>query len=154
MEITLRAVGTVRNGRTDAADRGWGDVESTIEMEAEFAHALDGLAEQWSHAIVVFWMHRDPDGEAPPADWRRHPRGRADLPMLGVFAQRGRLRPNVLGVTAVRIVRGEPGRLVVRGLDAIDGTPVVDVKPYAPVFDRVDDARVPVWFTEMMPGYF
>ncbi len=154
MELTLRTVGTVRNGRHDAADRGWGAVESVIEMETEFAHALDGLADEWSHVIVVFGMHRDPDGESPPPDWRRRPRGRADLPMLGVFAQRGRMRPNPIGITAVRIVRVEPGRLVVRGLDALDGTPVLDVKPYAPIFDRVDDARVPDWFTAMMPGYF
>jgi tRNA-Thr(GGU) m(6)t(6)A37 methyltransferase TsaA len=154
MDVTLRVIGVVRNGRHDPADRGWGQVESAIELEHEFASGLDGLAEQWSHVLVMFWMHRDPDGEPAPADWRRRPRGRADLQLLGVFAQRGRLRPNVLGVTAVPIVRVERGRLVVRGLDAVDGTPVLDLKPYAPVFDRVDDARVPEWFEAMMPGYF
>lgn len=153
MEFTLRRVGVVRNGRHDDADHDWGALESTIQLDAEFTHAADGL-DAWSHAIVLFWMDRDSGGEAPPADWRRHPRGRTDLPRLGVFAQRGRMRPNVIGSTAVPIVRVEPGRVVVRGLDTLDGTPVLDVKPYAPVFDRVDDARVPEWFDAMMRGYF
>lgn len=151
MIITMRAIGTVRNERYDRADEGWGRIESRLELAPEFAEGLDGL-EQWSHALIVFWMHRDP-GEEPNAI-RRRPRQRADMPLLGVFAQRGRVRPNVIGVTAVRIVRVEPGVLTVRGLDALDGTPLLDVKPYAPVFDRVDDATVPEWFTTLMRGYF
>jgi len=153
MTIPLEPIGIVRSGRADAADEDWGAVESVIELAPEFADGLAGL-EQWSHVLVVFFMHADPDREARPAGWRRRPRGRADMPLLGVFAQRGRMRPNTLGVTAVRIVSVEPGRLRVRGLDAIDGTPVLDLKPYAPPYDRVDDARVPAWFTELMRGYF
>ena len=153
MKITLESIGTVRNSRTHTGDEGWAEVESVIELEPAFAGGLEGL-EEWSHVLVLFSMHHDPDGEAAPSDWRRRPRARADMPLVGVFAQRGRLRPNVLGVTAARIVRIEPGRLVVRGLDAMDGTPVLDLKPYAPPFDRVDEARVPEWFDRLMRGYF
>ena len=74
--------------------------------------------------------------------------------MLGVFAQRGRMRPNPVGVTAVAIARLEPGRLTVRGLDAVNGTPVLDIKPYVPVFDRVEGARTPEWIDRLMVGYF
>jgi tRNA-Thr(GGU) m(6)t(6)A37 methyltransferase TsaA len=150
--ITLTPIGVVRNGRTDTFDAGWGGVESAIELAPEYAGGLEGI-EQWSHALVVFFMHRE-TGDPRPSDWRRRPRGRADMPLLGVFAQRGRMRPNTIGVTAVPIVRVEPGRLVVRGLDALDGTPVLDLKPYAPVFDGVEGARVPAWFDELMAGYF
>lgn len=150
-EVTLRVIGTVRNGRRDAADAGWGDLESAIELAPGLAEGLAGL-DAFTHALVVFHMHEDPDGE-PPALQRR-PRGRADMPRLGVFAQRGRMRPNPLGVTAVRLLRVEPGRAVVRGLDALDGTPVLDLKPYVPAFDRRDDARVPEWMDRLMAGYF
>jgi tRNA-Thr(GGU) m(6)t(6)A37 methyltransferase TsaA len=148
--ITLRTIGTVRNGRDSAADADWGALESAIELDPDCAAGLDGL-QAFSHALVIFYMHQDPDREPPTL--RRRPRGRADMPELGVFAQRGRMRPNPIGVTAVEVLRVEPGRVVVRGLDALDGTPVLDLKPYVPVFDR-RDARVPEWIESLMKGYF
>jgi tRNA-Thr(GGU) m(6)t(6)A37 methyltransferase TsaA len=150
-DVQLQIIGTVRNGRHSTADADWGALESTIELRPEFAPGLDGL-DGFSHVIVLFHMHLDPDRE--PFAIRRRPRGRADMPMLGVFAQRGRMRPNPVGITTVEIVRAEPGRLTVRGLDAVDGTPVLDLKPYAPVFDRPAAPRVPEWLTRLMRGYF
>ena len=150
-EVTLKVIGTVRNGRAAAEDRGWGAVVSTIELAPRYAPGLDGL-EGFSHVVVLFFMHRDEGGEC--ATLKRRPRGRADMPELGVFAQRARMRPNTVGITAVEIVRVEPGRLTVRGLDAVDGTPVLDLKPYFPVFDRVESARVPGWVPRLMEGYF
>ena len=149
--VELRVIARVRNGRSSAGDAGWGELESRIELDPAFAAGLEGL-DQFSHALVVFYMHLDPDREAPTL--LRRPRGRPDMPLLGVFAQRGRMRPNPIGVTAVDIVRVEPGALVVRGLDAVEGTPVLDLKPYAPVFDRRDGARVPDWLDRLMQGYF
>jgi tRNA-Thr(GGU) m(6)t(6)A37 methyltransferase TsaA len=150
-DVTLTVIGTVRNGRASAADQGWGSVVSTLEIAREFAAGLEGL-EAFSHVIVLFYMHLDPDAE--PATLVRRPRGRADMPALGVFAQRGRMRPNPVGITCCEIVRVEPGALVVRGLDAVEGTPVLDLKPYFPVFDRRDGARVPDWVNRLMEGYF
>ncbi len=150
-QVSLEVIGTVRNNRSSAADRDWGAVVSTIEMAPRFAAGLEGL-DAFSHVLVLFHMHLDPDRE-PPALVRR-PRGRADMPALGVFAQRGRMRPNPVGITACEIVRVEAGRLVVRGLDAVEGTPVLDLKPYFPVLDRRDDARVPEWVNRLMEGYF
>ena len=149
-EITLRAVGVVRNGRTTFDDHGWSAVESAIDLDPDVAAGLAGL-EDFSHAVVVFHMHRDP-GE--PFALQRRPRGRDDMPLLGVFAQRGRLRPNPIGVTTVEIVRVEPGRIVVRGIDAIDGTPVLDLKPYFPIFDAAGQVRTPEWVDRLMRGYF
>ncbi len=150
-DIPLQIIGRVRNGRDSAADSGWGAVTSTIEMEPAFAEGLRGL-DAFSHALILFYMHRDDDRE-PPVLIRR-PRGRADMPFIGVFAQRGRMRPNTVGITATAIVRLEPGRLVVQGLDAVEGTPVLDIKPYVPAFDRVEAARTPEWVQRLMEGYF
>lgn len=149
--VTLTVIGTVRNGRTSAEDAGWGSLESTIELEPRFAEGLGGL-ETFSHAVVLFHLHQDPDGEAETLV--RRPRGRADAPRLGVFAQRGRMRPNKVGITTVRVLSVEPGRVRVRGLDALDGTPVLDLKPYVPAFDRPADPRVPDWVERLMEGYF
>ena len=149
--FTHRVIAHVRNGRDSAADAGWGTVESVIELAPDCADGITGL-EQWSHVIVIFEMHRDPDPE--PATLLRRPRGRADMPRLGAFAQRGRMRPNPIGVTTVPIVRVEPGRVTVRGLDALDGTPVLDLKPYAAVFDRPAEPHGPEWFDTLMKDYF
>jgi tRNA-Thr(GGU) m(6)t(6)A37 methyltransferase TsaA len=148
-EVTLKVVGTVRNGRDSVEDRDWGALVSTIEMMPEYAGGLDGI-EEFSHAIVLFYMHLLP---YEPLTIRRRPRGRADMPLLGVFAQRARMRPNHVGITSCAIVGVETGGLVVRGLDAVDGTPVLDIKPYVPVFDR-RDAAVPEWMDRLMGGYF
>ncbi len=150
-EIALKVIATVRNARTGTSDdTAWGAVESVIEMAPGYADGLAGL-DSFSHVLVVFFMDRDV-GEAPAL--QRRPRGRPDMPLLGVFAQRGRNRPNPIGVTAATLVRVEPGRVVVCGLDAVDGTPVLDLKPYVPAFDRRDPARLPEWMPRLMRDYF
>ncbi len=145
------SIGIVKSPVVEAVDDGWGDVESAIVLNDEFARGLDGI-EQWSHVIVVFWMHEATFD--PARDLARRPRGRADMPEAGIFAQRARHRPNPIGITAVRLLRRDGNTIYVRGLDAIDGTPVIDVKPYVPVYDRVDGATVPAWMDELMRGYF
>ena len=149
-EVRLTPVATVENDREDGSDFEWGGVESDIVFEPGYAEGLLGL-EQFSHAIVVFLIDRPLD-EAPTL--RRRPRGRADMPMLGVFAQRGANRPNRIGVTAVEIVRVGNGRVTVRGLDALNGTPVLDVKPYVASFDRIESPHEPEWIARLMRGYF
>jgi tRNA (Thr-GGU) A37 N-methylase len=84
----------------------------------------------------------------------RRPRGQADMPELGIFAQRAKDRPNPLGITVVPLVAVTPEGLRVRGLDAIDGTPILDLKPYFPQFDSAPGARVPEWVARLMRGYF
>ena len=84
----------------------------------------------------------------------RRPRGLADMPELGIFAQRAKDRPNPLGVTVVALVSVDEDGVTVRGLDAIDGTPILDLKPYFPEFDAAERARVPEWVGRLMRGYF
>jgi len=149
--MNLVTVGTVRTSAGEASDEVWGGVESEILVVEPFARGLEGI-EQWSHVIVVYWMHEADFN--PERDLVRRPRGRDDMPEAGIFAQRARHRPNPIGLTAVRLI-GRDGNVVrVRGLDAIDGTPVLDIKPYVPVYDRVDDSAVPAWMNRLMEGYF
>ncbi|WP_225199326.1 TrmO family methyltransferase, partial [Gluconobacter oxydans] len=84
----------------------------------------------------------------------RHPRGRQDWPLTGIFAQRGKKRPNRLGVTVCKIFTVEGMRLEVEGLDAINGTPVIDVKPVMREFLPREDIRQPVWVSELMAQYW
>lgn len=144
-------IGVVRNDVKEPVDEGWGQVVSEIVLDEAFTDGMDGI-DAFSHVLILYWMHRA--AEAEPVRMRRRPQGRQDMPEVGIFAQRARHRPNPLGVTAVTLLRREKNRLVVRGLDAINGTPVVDVKPYVPQFDSVESPKVPAWINQLMEGYF
>jgi tRNA (adenine37-N6)-methyltransferase len=144
-------IGTVYNAVKEPTDEGWGDVVSEIVLDESLTDGLDGI-EDFSHLLVLYWMHRA--AEAEPVRMRRRPQGREDMPEIGIFAQRARHRPNPIGVTAVTLLRRDKNRLVVQGLDAIDGTPVVDVKPYVPNYDTVVKPRVPEWVARLMQRYF
>ncbi|GIV97214.1 MAG: tRNA (N6-threonylcarbamoyladenosine(37)-N6)-methyltransferase TrmO [Herpetosiphonaceae bacterium] len=126
-------------------------VVSEIVIDEAYAAGLRGL-DQFSHILVIFWMHQA--SFDPSRDLLRRPRGRDDMPELGLFAQRARHRPNPIGITAVELLEVSEPILRVRGLDAIDGTPVLDIKPYVPLFDRVEHARIPGWMEQLMQGYF
>jgi tRNA-Thr(GGU) m(6)t(6)A37 methyltransferase TsaA len=150
--ISCTPIGYVRNSVTRMSEGHWAKVESEIHLEEVYAAGLQGL-EDFSHVMVVFYLH-EAQGFDPAKQLLRHPRGMEHLREVGVFAQRTKYRPNPIGVTSVelRSIRGNVA--VVRGLDALDGTPVLDLKPYMPMFDRIDDARVPAWVAQFMEGYF
>ncbi|MFC2002635.1 tRNA (N6-threonylcarbamoyladenosine(37)-N6)-methyltransferase TrmO [Chloroflexota bacterium] len=104
--------------------------------------ALEGL-EEFSHIIVLYWMHKvAATGELPA---KVHPMGRQELPLVGLFASRSPRRPNPLGKATVRLLERRGNILKVKGLDAIDGTPVIDIKPYIPGYDSVASAKVASW---------
>lgn len=145
-------VGHVRSDRNQMSEGHWAQVESRIEFDPRYAGGLAGLGE-FSHVVVVFHLDRIPAFD-PAKQLARNPRGMEDLAPVGVFAQRTKFRPNPIGVTAVELVRVDAGGIVVRGLDALDGTPVLDIKPYIPAFERKDGVRLPSWVDRMMDGYF
>ncbi len=136
-------IGRVRNGITDRGHRGWRGVKSEIVVDPAFAPSLDGL-EGFSHIIVLYWMHES----RGPAPLKVHPQGRSELPLTGVFATRSPRRPNPIGLTIVEMERREGNVLRVTGLDAFDGTPVLDIKPYLPR-DSVAGARYPDWVSKL-----
>lgn len=112
----------------------WSEVEATIVLDPDLAPGLDGI-EAFSHAFVLYWLH-----EADQVVLHHIPPQDADV-TLGVFASRCPLRPNAIGLSVVEILDRDGAKLKVRGLDARDGTPVLDVKPYAPRLDAIPDAR-------------
>ncbi len=112
-----------------------------IVMEDAYAEAIVGV-EGYSHLIVLFWMHRHDRARYRPMV---HPRGREDVPETGVLSTRGRDRPNPIGLAVVELLGRTERRLQVRRLDAYDGTPVIDIKPYDP-YDVFTDLRVPDWW--------
>jgi len=140
-------IGMVRNAVKEPQMGGWESVDSRIIVRWELADALDGI-EGYSHVIVLFWIHRVPEEERGAT--RIHPMGDPALPLLGVFATRTQLRPNPIGVSVVPLLARKGNVLRVRGLDAIDGTPVLDVKPYIPHYDSVPQATIPAWASEVV----
>jgi tRNA-Thr(GGU) m(6)t(6)A37 methyltransferase TsaA len=146
----MEPIGYVHADRDEAIDDDWGDAVSTIELVESFdAEALAGL-DDFSHAEILFVFDRVTEVERGS----RHPRGNEAWPRVGIFAQRAKDRPNRLGSTIVEVVSIEGTKLVVRGLDAIDGTPVVDIKPVIREFLPRSEVRQPDWATELMRDYW
>ena len=150
--IALHSIGHVVGGRVAAADDDWDAVQARIVLASEFtAEALAGL-EDFSHVEIVFQFHRQ-DVAGIVAD-ARHPRGRSDWPRVGIFAQRGKARPNRIGVSVCRLIAVEGTTLTVAGLDAIDGTPVIDIKPVMTGFLPRGAIREPDWARAIMTRYW
>jgi tRNA-Thr(GGU) m(6)t(6)A37 methyltransferase TsaA len=139
-------IGVVRNAVKEPQMGGWESVESRIVVRRDLTDALDGL-DGFSHVIVLFWIHRVPEEERRVT--RIHPMGDQTLPLLGIFATRTQLRPNPVGVSIVPLLGRKGNVLRVRGLDAIDGTPVLDLKPYIPHFDSIPQAAIPAWASDV-----
>ncbi|MEM1301481.1 MAG: SAM-dependent methyltransferase [Pseudomonadota bacterium] len=153
MAIVLEPIGHVRGGRTGREDDAWATVEAEIVLNAGQVEAEATLGlETFSHAVVVFVF--DQLDLAHIERGARHPRGRSDWPKVGVLAQRGSPRPNRLGVTTCEIVSVDGLAVRVRGLDAIDGTPVLDIKPHMQGFEPRGTIREPAWATEIMAEYW
>ena len=150
--VTLTPIGIVRSPVTKMSQGNWAQVDSEIHLDAQYAPGLQGLGE-FSHVMVLFHLH-EAQGFDVKKQLLRRPRGREDLREVGVFAQRTKYRPSPIGVTSVKLLSIRGNIVSVRGLDALDGTPVLDLKPYMPVFDRVEDARMPDWVVHFMDGYF
>jgi tRNA-Thr(GGU) m(6)t(6)A37 methyltransferase TsaA len=148
----LRPIAHVRGGRAEPSDDGWDAAAAAIELTPEFGpEALAGL-DGFSHVEVVFLFHRV--AESAVVVGARHPRGRVDWPKVGIFAQRGKDRPNRLGVSVCRLVAVEGTCVRVAGLDAIDGTPVLDLKPVMRGFLPRGELREPLWASALMRGYW
>jgi len=137
-QLEVKPIGIVHNAVAGGRYTGWDEVVSEIRLAPELEEAAEGL-EEFSHLIVIFWLDR---AHAPDAA-KIHPKDQPDLPLVGYLATRSPNRPNPLGLTVVRLLERRGNVLVVQGLDAYDGTPVLDVKPYMPAPD--EGIRVPAW---------
>ena len=152
MTLEVEAIARVEAARVEAEDDFWGASESCIVLAERFeADALQGI-EDFSHVEVIFFFDRvAPEKIVAGA---RHPRDNRDWPAVGIFAQRGKNRPNRIGSTICRVLRREGRRLHVAELDAIDGTPVLDVKPVMQEFLPREAVRQPEWSRELMRRYW
>lgn len=151
-DFTVRALGRVSSSRRDAIDDDWGPIESTITlcdpMGADSIRGLDGF----SHLEVIYLFDRvDPTAVHIGA---RVPRGNPAWPEVGILAQRARNRPNRLGLATCELIGTDGATIRVRGLDAIDGTPVLDIKPFMTEFSPRTEVSQPAWSHELMSGYY
>jgi len=143
-KIELKPIGFVKTKEFGKDVRDRSNV-SEIVLRDDLAEALDGI-EDFSHLFVIFWMHEISEEER--RTMKARPRGRGDMPLLGVFATRTPHRPNPIGLTLVELLKVEGNVVTVRGLDAVDGTPVLDIKPFD-YWDMAEDARVPEWWMRL-----
>ncbi|AOP47541.1 SAM-dependent methyltransferase [Streptomyces lydicus] len=152
-EVVLRPVGRVVGGRSEVRDDDWGPVSAVVRLDAaQFGpDALAGL-DGFSHLEVVYHFHRVPVEKVETG--ARHPRGNTDWPLVGIFGQRGKNRPNRLGVSRCRLLRTDGLDVHVQGLDAVDGTPVLDIKPYMAEFGPLGATSQPDWATALMSRYY
>jgi tRNA-Thr(GGU) m(6)t(6)A37 methyltransferase TsaA len=152
MMIVLQPIGVVKNLRPTATDDYWGGMISEIIIDEPLG--ADGRAgiEEFSHAEVIFYFHLVEDDQIVRG--ARHPRNNSRWPKVGILAQRGKNRPNRLGLSIVKIVERRGNRLYVEGLDAIDGTPILDIKPVMNEFLPHQHVLQPEWATEIMQDYW
>jgi len=151
--FSMQPIGSVRSPRTEPIDDDWGSVVSHVELDRAqgTGDALRGL-EEFSHVEIVYVFDRvDQDSIELGA---RRPRNNPDWPEVGVFAQRNKRRPNRIGVSTCQLLNVDGLELTVRGLDAIDGTPVLDIKPYMAEFAPRGTVRQPRWSHELMSEYW
>lgn len=153
VEYVVTPIASVVSPRAGRADDEWGGVESVIRLDAErfTADALAGL-DAFSHIEVVFLFDRF--DESRVSTGARHPRGNEAWPKVGIFAQRASSRPNRLGLTTCELIGIDGLDVRVRGLDAIDETPVLDIKPYVQEFQPRSAVRQPAWISELMVDYW
>ncbi|EOP60138.1 hypothetical protein IKQ_06028 [Bacillus cereus VDM053] len=149
--ITMSSIGEVTSIIDEKVYEKWGEIVSTIIINPGYKEGLIGL-EEYSHVMVIFFM--DQFKEEQNQSWIRKPRGIETLAKKGCFAQRTKYRPNPIGISTVEILSIDDNVITVKGLDANNKTPVLDIKPYIPEFDSRKDTCVPVWMKELMKDYF
>ncbi len=150
--MKLRAIAFVNNDRKEIEDDNWGNVFSTLELADDiFPEAFDGI-DAFSHLNIIFYMDRVLDEKAIPEC--RHPRNNKDLPKIGTYAQRNKNRPNKLGLTTVELIERKGNKIIVKNLDAIHGTPILDIKPIMKEYLPKGEIKEPNWTEEIMKNYW
>jgi len=148
----VKTIGTAKSPRKKPIDDNWGEIESTIELDSNLeSSALDGI-EEFSHVEVVYIFHLVDEDSI--CYGKRRPRDNPVWPEVGILAQRAKNRPNRIGVSICELIGRKEMSLKVRGLDAINGTPVLDIKPWLNELVPLTPNREPQWAKELMADYF
>ncbi|MFN8434447.1 MAG: SAM-dependent methyltransferase [Anaerolineales bacterium] len=150
--IQLTPIATVKNARIEIEDDNWGDVVSIIELDSSLPEEALLEIESFSHAEIIYHFHLVSDAKIETRS--SHPRNNPDWPKVGILSQRGKNRPNRLGATIVKVLKREGRQLHVQGLDAINGTPILDIKPVMREFLPREEIHQPDWSIELMKNYW
>ena len=142
-KITLKPIGVAKNNENKSRFGSFEAIISEIVVDEEFSDALNGI-EDYSHVIIVYWMDKVKNYVIT-----HRPQGNPGVPIIGIFACRCPPRPNPIAVTTVKLLEHKGNRIKVEGLDILDGTPIIDIKPYWPVYDNVEDERIPDWVNKL-----
>lgn len=142
--IQLVPIGIAKNAVKKPSLTGWKDLVTEIVLDKGYARGLDGI-EEYSHVIIVYWM-----GQEKECHLKHHPQGRTDIPYGGIFACRCPQRPNRIAISTVMLLSRKKNSIMVEGLDILNDTPILDIKPYTPVYDLVKNARVPTWVNRLI----
>ncbi|MBI3109547.1 tRNA (N6-threonylcarbamoyladenosine(37)-N6)-methyltransferase TrmO [Candidatus Daviesbacteria bacterium] len=142
--IKIKPLGTAKNSAPHPMLPGWKNVVTEIVIDKRFAQGLDGI-EDYSHVIVVYWMDKEKE-----CHLKHHPQGREDIPFVGIFACRCPQRPNRIAISTVELVKRLGNIIIVKGLDIVNGTPILDIKPYTPQYDKVGKSKVPKWVNKLV----
>ncbi|MGM0834831.1 MAG: SAM-dependent methyltransferase [Bacillota bacterium] len=149
---TVKPIGIANNQRAEIEDDNWGEITTKIILDnAMPSNSLDGI-EEFSHLEVIYYFHQVKEEKITSG--ARHPRNDENLPKAGIFSQRGKNRPNRLGLTTVKLIKREDRTLMVQGLDCIDGTPILDIKPVMKEFLPKEKVQQPAWVDEIMKNYW
>jgi tRNA-Thr(GGU) m(6)t(6)A37 methyltransferase TsaA len=149
-DIIVKPIGFVANDRIEPTDDNWSSVESVIELSNDLQEeCFDGI-EEFSHLEIIFYFDRS----TKIFIGSEHPRENKDYPKVGIFAQRKKDRPNHIGATIVNLIRRDGRRLVVKNLDAINGTPVIDIKPIFKEYLPQGELSQPDWASDLMKNYW
>ena len=150
-EIILNPVAVVKNSRNDLSDDYWGSITSEIQLLPHVpADAFNGI-DEFSHLEIIFYFNQ---ADKSKAVYKFHPRGNVNWPEVGIYAQRKRDRPNSIGLTIVELIKREGNKIWVKYLDAIDGTPILDIKPVMKEFLPSGEIKQPQWSKELMENYW
>lgn len=141
--ISIKPIGFVKNKIKKPRFGGFTEESTDIILNKKFSEGLDGI-EDYSHLIILYWMDK-----VKGFHLKHRPQGKEGVPIVGTFACRCPARPNPAGITTVRLLKRTGNKITVKGLDTIDGTPVIDIKPYWPQYDRVNKEKVPLWVNKL-----
>lgn len=142
--IKFKPLGKAKNSITKPMLPGWKDVVTEIVIDKTYTDGLDGI-EDYSHIIIVYWMDKEKE-----CHLKHHPQGREDVPFIGIFACRCPQRPSRIAFSTVKLISRSGNVLKVKGLDILDGTPIIDIKPYTPQYDLVKGGKVPSWVKRLI----
>jgi len=141
--IALKPIGMARNSEREPRFGSFASVVSEIIVDEKFTDALNGI-EDYSHVIIVYWMDKVKNYVIT-----HRPQGNPDVPVVGIFACRCPPRPNPIAISTVELMEHNGNKIKVKGLDILDGTPIIDIKPYWPIYDDVKDGKIPDWVDKL-----